>query len=98
MDPNLPQNQPAGLAGLPPAANPLQGNGQSPIPAAPMAPSAPGAVPVASPGAGQPISEQAKQLLQQYGRDPFKLSSAFGELKQQHLAEQYQIVPNSIER
>jgi hypothetical protein len=40
---------------------------------------------------------QTKQLIQQYGNDPYKLSEALGQLKAAYWAEQYHIMPNQAE-
>jgi len=50
------------------------------------------------PGTPQKVEDQVKHLVQQYGRDPFKLSGAFAQLKERHLAEQYQVAPSPAEK
>lgn len=99
MPPNLSENQPAHAVDVSPGSIPPVG-GVSPAPAVPNPQSmthtnnAPGMIP----GTPQKVEDQVKHLVQQYGRDPFKLSGAFAQLKERHLAEQYQVAPSPAEK
>lgn len=83
MDPNTSPNLPVGVANLPP----ISGSPQNNVPA--TASSAGGSL--------QQAAAQAKQTLNQYGRDPYKMSIAFGQLKSGYIADQYHISPNAVE-
>ncbi len=91
MHPNVPKDQPSQVADLPLASSLPQGS--APVAAGPTGSSGRDGI-----GSQQRAAEQAKQLVEQYGRDPFKLSSAFGTFKEQYIQEQYQIAPSSIEK
>jgi hypothetical protein len=88
MLPNDPQNQPITQSNLPPVApGQLQ---QMPSPVTSVSPGAP--------AAGDQAMDRyvalAKQLVVQYGSDPYRLGDELGRLKSAYLAEQHHILPN----
>jgi len=90
MYPNNPQDPSSAPASLPPV--PLSGQQQPVQPMMPLQQPASPAVP------GQFSARQvlqARQVVEQFRADPYKLSEAFNQLKLAYLAEQYQIRPNS---
>jgi|GEM_PF-5356659 len=86
MDPNTSPNLPVGAANLPP----ISGSPQNNLPSVPATASSAG-------GSLQQAAARAKQTLDQYGRDPYKMSIAFGQLKSGYIADQYHISPNAVE-
>ncbi|HSX06097.1 MAG TPA: hypothetical protein VLG92_00030 [Candidatus Saccharimonadia bacterium] len=91
MQPNLPDNQSVQASDSPLIPISPQGG----VPTVPAPPHSAGAG--AGGGSPQQVAEQAKRLVEQYGGDPYKLSAAFGQLKEQYVAEHYHVVPNSVE-
>jgi len=87
MFPDVPQNQPGTSANLPMIPQQTQPtvSGQALPPTAGTSASV------------TQVGLQAKQLVAQYGNDPFRLSAALEQLKSNYLAEQYHIIPNSAE-
>jgi len=92
MQPHVPQDQSVQVADLPLTSRPSETNVP---PLATQTSAIPGAV--SSSGSLQQMAEQVEQLTVQYGQDPFKLSNALSELRAKYLAEQYHIVPSSVE-
>jgi hypothetical protein len=95
MFPNDQQSNPGNPASLPamPAMPqlPQQAAGPAPMPT-PQASQL-----VASEDAAARAAAQARQLISQYGGDPYKLSEALNQLKAVYLADQYHVTPNQAE-
>lgn len=75
-----------------PAGQPVSGYMPAPVGlmAAGAAPIAPGF----DAGVERQGVAQVKQVIAQYGSDPYKLAAAFGQLKSGYLASQYHITPD----
>jgi len=83
---------PVSLAGVPAQLQsqiaPLVG-----IPAQPTAATAASTPAIASDNALE-VAEQAKQLVTQYGQDPFKLAGTIGQLKGQYITRHFHVTPS----
>ena len=88
MQPNTPDNQPNIQASLPPVHSTLLNQQAAPVGV--------GETNQASPttDAASHYAMKAKQLVAQYGNDPYKLAAALGQLKTAYFAEQYHITSN----
>ncbi len=75
-----------------PAGQPVAGF--VPAPANPMAAGAAPIAPGFDVGVERQGVAQVKQVITQYGSDPYKLAAAFGQLKSGYLASQYHITPD----
>lgn len=82
-DPNNHSDAPASLPLVPPSGQPQQPASQpenvNPVQAG------------SNTAAAVHYATQAKRLVGQYGNDPYKLSSALGQLKSAYLSEQFHI-------
>lgn len=85
MLPNNPQNQPGDpnhlpqiSAGQPPASVPVDSSAVQP----------------ASPDTATQYAVRAKQVIAQYGNDPYRLAEALNQLKTGYLAQQHHITTN----
>lgn len=85
MLPNNPQSQPGEPNHLPPVA---AGQPLAPVPAGPAA------VPAASADTAAQYAAKAKQVIAQYGNDPYRLGEALNQLKAGYLAQQHNITIN----
>jgi hypothetical protein len=88
MQPNNPQNQPDVSANLPPVQGVALNQPSLPAGANDMNQALPTA------DAAIHYAMKAKQLVLQYGNDPYKLAAALGQLKTAYFAEQYHITSN----
>lgn len=87
---NSPQNQlePSNSPGISPAGGqPTVEAVRPPLPPSPSAPDQ------ASSNLAAVSASRARQAMQQYARDPHKLSDALQEIKADYLAQQYHITP-----
>lgn len=85
MSPNNPQSPSGEPNHLPPVA--------ADQPMAPV-PAPPAALPPASADAAAQYAAKAKQVIAQYGNDPYRLGEALNQLKSGYLAQQHHITTN----
>ena len=93
MPPNLPQNQSVGPASLPPVSDQTQ----VPPSAAPMPQQPTSNQPTGVPATQQAVF-QAKLLIEQYKNNPYRLALAMQQLKEAYLAQEFNVVPNAVEK
>lgn len=77
---------------MPPVQLP-QTSQAAPAPIPPQPPQ----VPAGPKALAEHVPEQAKQLVEQYRQDPFRMSNALNQLKASYLAEHYHVTPNTVE-
>jgi hypothetical protein len=90
MSPNDPQNNPGNPASLPAMPAIPQ---QAPVAAS----SQQHATQTVNGDVAVRAAAQAKQLISQYGGDPYRLSESLNQLKAAYLADQFHITPNQAE-